>query len=510
MMSRYRVTKLLQRKSTYILLLYVILFILLRLPMLGVPLERDEGIYAYVGWIWLTGKGLPFRDVFEMKPPLLHVIYGIPTVLFGNSYIGIRLFSIVWGLAAFGVFCLLLRQFVKGAIFWILALFYIVLANDYSSQAAGFNAEAIQLLPLMMYLYFAVKIARTNKGWFWLGIAAASALWIKQTAYIPLTLIWFYLFIIKKNIPGLLTSLLGGSIVFIGFLGYFLSQGAIKPLFKHMGEYALLSSRHAFSPDYFCNAYVISSHCILNWLLRFNASTIEMALLFALLGYVLAARQRTAVWYIGLLYVLGTFLTIKETGWKDFSHYYLLFNPGLVIGFYFLLRQRLVSGRKIVFKGICISLVLFIFSFNILIGLHSPLTILTFQYGLANAFEFSSAPVVANWLDNHVKQKSNVLILNDEAEIYYYAKRINPTHFGYYYLFQLKPYGPEIRSWIKNEQTNPPEYVVIDPHEDGWGVLELWNTINSKQQYELISQIGVFKVYKNNLAQKTQGFSIDQ
>jgi hypothetical protein len=58
----------------HIFICYCLVFILLRLPMVSVPLERDEGSYAYVGWIWFFGKGLPYRDMYEMKPPLLYLI----------------------------------------------------------------------------------------------------------------------------------------------------------------------------------------------------------------------------------------------------------------------------------------------------------------------------------------------------------------------------------------------------------------------------------------------------
>ena len=46
----------------------------LRLHGLTLPLLCDEGEYAYAARVWSEG-GLPYRDVFSQKPPLIHAIY---------------------------------------------------------------------------------------------------------------------------------------------------------------------------------------------------------------------------------------------------------------------------------------------------------------------------------------------------------------------------------------------------------------------------------------------------
>ena len=48
--------------------LAVLAFAALRTPLLAVPLERDEGEYAYIAQRMLAAE-LPYRDAFDQKPP---------------------------------------------------------------------------------------------------------------------------------------------------------------------------------------------------------------------------------------------------------------------------------------------------------------------------------------------------------------------------------------------------------------------------------------------------------
>ena len=45
-----------------------------RIPLLDVPLERDEGEYAYIAWR-LGHNELPYRDWVDQKPPAIFWVY---------------------------------------------------------------------------------------------------------------------------------------------------------------------------------------------------------------------------------------------------------------------------------------------------------------------------------------------------------------------------------------------------------------------------------------------------
>src|SRR5437899_7874528 len=57
--------------------------LLLYIPSLTEPFDRDEGFYAAVAQLILHGD-LPYRDSFDNKPPIVFGWYAISFLLFGE------------------------------------------------------------------------------------------------------------------------------------------------------------------------------------------------------------------------------------------------------------------------------------------------------------------------------------------------------------------------------------------------------------------------------------------
>lgn len=472
---------------------YSVLFVLLRLPMLGVPLERDEGAYAYIGWIWLNGLGIPYLDAYEMKPPLLHFIYMFPTLFFGNSYFGVRLFSIFWGLATLYVFWLFLRKIGNRGGLVLAAFAFLVGACNYPSQAAGFNAEAVQLLPLVAFLYYALKIVNEDKGWFMWGLMAGCAVLIKQTAFVPLLLIGLYIVVTRRSPVGLFKAIAGAGLIAGVFVVYFISQGAYGALVTHIFEYARLSTIDGYA-RIFCDNGQIGTKCLTDWLFNFKVVSVGILLCIAIAGYLLRIKARSTEWWLGLLYTIGTFLVIKMAGWKDWPHYYLLFTPGIALGIWHL---TLITRNwwKWVLRLVYVLLFL-VLIFNVSVGWEGARKILFIEYGSNDDQIFWQAPELAVWLQARVKPGEKLMVINDEAEIYYYAKIVNQTHYGYYYLFALKPQGKEMRDWLRQQEEHPPDYVVATEGGAMWNVNDIWHEYERRHPYHAVKQFGVFTVYQ--------------
>ncbi|MCK5010119.1 MAG: glycosyltransferase family 39 protein, partial [Deltaproteobacteria bacterium] len=81
----------LQRYWSEIIILITILAIAaIRYRLLGVPLERDEGEYAYMGQLLLQGI-LPYVEAYNMKFPGIYFLYALILTLFGQTHTGIHL-----------------------------------------------------------------------------------------------------------------------------------------------------------------------------------------------------------------------------------------------------------------------------------------------------------------------------------------------------------------------------------------------------------------------------------
>jgi len=66
------------------------LVIAIRIRLLGIPLERDEGEYAYAGQLILQGIP-PYKLAYNMKFPGTYAAYGVLMAIFGQTIVGIHI-----------------------------------------------------------------------------------------------------------------------------------------------------------------------------------------------------------------------------------------------------------------------------------------------------------------------------------------------------------------------------------------------------------------------------------
>src|SRR5712691_1623430 len=72
----------------FVITLSVVVFA--RIRLLGLPLERDEGEYAYTGQLILHGVP-PYRLAYSMKFPGTAGVYALLMLVFGQSTTGIHI-----------------------------------------------------------------------------------------------------------------------------------------------------------------------------------------------------------------------------------------------------------------------------------------------------------------------------------------------------------------------------------------------------------------------------------
>jgi hypothetical protein len=115
----------------WIFLIIIILFIVfVRVRFLEVPLERDEGEYAYMGQLLLEGVP-PYSAAYNMKFPGVYLMYALIMAVFGQTVQGIHL-----GLLA--VNCLT-----------VLFIFFLckILVNDFAALIASGAYAILSLSP---------------------------------------------------------------------------------------------------------------------------------------------------------------------------------------------------------------------------------------------------------------------------------------------------------------------------------------------------------------------------
>jgi hypothetical protein len=172
------------RACVAILLVAAAAFVLVRVPLFSVPLERDEGEYAYIAQRMLEGE-VPYRDAFDQKPPGTFFVYALAISLLGPSIEGIHGFLHVWTAATavllFG--CVRRRGGPLAAAFAVL-LFAVLSANPKLTGNAA-NTELFMLLPMVASVYCLLRALDSPGRWGWWlvsGALAAAACWFKQVA----------------------------------------------------------------------------------------------------------------------------------------------------------------------------------------------------------------------------------------------------------------------------------------------------------------------------------------
>ena len=156
--------------------------LLFYLPFAFSPFERDEGVYATVAQGLLRGE-LPYRDLFDNKPPLVYGWYALGFLTFGESVAAPRIMAALFLCQSAGVLFAYSRSvFSQKTAF---------LASGFFGLSAGLpfvglhaNTEAFMTVWLVGSLLSATQAFRTGKtSWFFLsGILIGVAIMTKQVA----------------------------------------------------------------------------------------------------------------------------------------------------------------------------------------------------------------------------------------------------------------------------------------------------------------------------------------
>src|SRR4051812_7399920 len=95
----------LKYRSPVLLTLTILIVVIVRMRLRDMPLERDEGEYAYAGQLILQGVP-PYKLASNMKLPGTYAAYAAAMAVFGQTVSGIRV-----GLLAVNVASILLVFF---------------------------------------------------------------------------------------------------------------------------------------------------------------------------------------------------------------------------------------------------------------------------------------------------------------------------------------------------------------------------------------------------------------
>ena len=124
-----------------------------RLRLLGLPLQRDEGEYAYMAQQLLQGI-LPYTESQSMKFPGIYFVYAGILTFFGENPSAIHLSIIFVNLATAYFIFLLGKSLLNLSAGIVAAVCFSVLTLSPALQGVSANSEHFVLLPALAGIFF--------------------------------------------------------------------------------------------------------------------------------------------------------------------------------------------------------------------------------------------------------------------------------------------------------------------------------------------------------------------
>jgi hypothetical protein len=467
----------------WLVVLAVLLFVgFIRVRLLEVPLERDEGEYAYVGQLILQGIP-PYELAYNMKLPGTYCAYAAGMAIFGKTIAGIHLTLVLVNSLTI-VFIFLLGRKLCGGVGGAVASASFGIMSV-SPEVLGMEAHAnhfviLFAVPATLLLWKASEINRRGTLFF-SGLLYGMAFLMKQQGICFGIFGW--IFLVGQAARSKLIwsgdfakkSLVFGAGMILPFVLTCLALAA-----------AGVFSKFWFWTFTYARSYATSlplSEGIKNFAERLNSGSDLWTgfWIIAGIGLPLACLDRRirnrAVFVIvlGLCSFLGT-----ATGLYFRPHYFILMLPAFAIaqGLAIVSMQRALRFKVVenVFKSLPAILFGTVLAWVIVCENRvffqlSPTQVCDSLYQSPFARNpFVESLAVGRYIREHSAKNARVAVLGSEPQIYFYAQRHSATGYIYAYdLMELQPHASEMqREMIQEIEAASPEFLVDVAFQNSW------------------------------------------
>ncbi len=411
-----------------------------RLPLLNVPLERDEGEYAYIAWR-LGHNELPYRDWVDQKPPAIFWVYRAALALPLDPIRAVHFAALLFSAASACALFFLALRFVNRFWAFIAAALFTLLSADPFAQGTAANTEVFMLLPLILAQLAFLKAAGNPRNALLTlvcGALTGIAIAFKQVAAVNwLLLIVLYPIFTAPEKRWRSTA----AFAFWSFVGLFAIAGIISLYFW---------TRHGLS-ELVDNVFTHNLEYIgaMTWSdrLQFCSETLTglarmetMTWIFSAAGLLALIVARKRKWFAFLAgWLITSMIGVSASGYF-FPHYFQQLLPPLaliaVFGAQWLSDLR--PWRRSWIPRALFGLLLVVLPLK-------TFWPFWFSYTSADAARkiypgnfFAEMPEFAAHIAQITSSEQRVFVFGAEPELLFYARRVSATR--YIFLFPL--YGP--------------------------------------------------------------------
>jgi hypothetical protein len=416
------------------LALTVLLVIVVRVRLLQIPLERDEGEYAYAGQLLLEGIP-PYKLAFNMKLPGTYACYGAIMAVFGQTTAGIHSGFLLVNLGTLAVLFLAARRLLDVPHAVVACISYALLSM--STGVLGLEGHATHLVVLAALGGLLLLLKARASGRFWTfggsGLAFGLSFLCKQPG------LFFGLFglaVLLRDVAVAPPPERGGRLRRIGF---FCTGLALPFLLTCL----LMVWTGTFDRFWFWTVVYARAHAaLLGWqegladLIDFNrkAGSVRWSCVAAAVGLFCLVRGKgrgEARLVIGWLLA---FSLIAFTASFYFSrHYFIMMLPVVCLLIAVAARRAAAIMGEVLPAGVfALACAGFIFANRAIWFEETPEAACRALYG---GNPFPEAVPIAKYIQEHSSPTDTIAIMGSEPEIYFLAHRHSAT--GYIYMYDL-------------------------------------------------------------------------
>jgi len=459
-------------------LLAVIVFglvLVVRIRLLEIPLERDEGEYAYAGQLMLQGIP-PYKLAYNMKFPGTYAAYAVIMSIFGQTIGAIHLGLLLVNAATIVLIFLLGRRLMNPTAGIAAAMSYAILSMSPSVLGLAAHATNFVVLPVLGgTLLLLNESDRQQFGrLFASGLLFGLAVLMKQPALFFIVFAAIYL--VSKGVQR------GTRLRDISLESLFFTAGVILPLaiallllwragvFDRFWFWAIDYARQygtlvplSEAPQIFLRSVreVVGAGWTL-WML---------AGIGVVVGLLDNRVRASVIFLLGLL--LASALAVCP-GFYFRYHYFVLVLPAisLLVGAAISEFSDLLAGRTILVRFmpllvLCAALSAPILSDRTLLFTLSPIEACRRIYPES---PFPESLRIAEYVREHTRPDDTIAVLGSEPQIYFYSQRRSATGYIYAYgLMEPQKYGRQMQEEMMGEiERARPMYLVSVVVNDSW------------------------------------------
>jgi 4-amino-4-deoxy-L-arabinose transferase-like glycosyltransferase len=474
----------------------------IRFRLRDMPLERDEGEYAYAGQLILQGIP-PYQLAYNMKLPGTYAAYALIMGVFGQSAAGIHLGVIAVNSPCIFLVFLIGRKLSDGLSAVVAAATFGLLTIRPQLLGLAGHATHFVTLAALLSIYLLLKAGGTERWrlFFWSGIFSGLALLMKQPGLSFGIFTGLYLLWQEWPAPGTLRTAARK-------LAFF-SLGAVVP---YLITCLILLRAGVFKTFWFWTvSYARAYGSELSWRqglhefanrMELQKEHVEVMWLFIVFGMAAFLWERSlrpgAIFMLGLL---GASFLATSAGLFFRGHYFIVLYPALALlagigvsAIAAILRRRLlpevaVAGPVILF-ALAFSNALY--AERAVYFSDSPREAIREIYGVN---PFPEAVVVGDYLKANSDPAARIAVIGSEPEIYFYAQRHSATGYVYTYpLVEDQAFAAVMQSeFIREVESAAPEFVVYVVIEKSWlrrpnsdPHIFQWADAYTRQNYSLV------------------------